>query len=134
MLGFNTHRSDSSAATQSNQVNSAAGTQPAMAMPTELQPVNIQRLLKQNDKFAEASQYAKSITTGSVVAAWHDTGASSAATKSAAAGSSQQEAMLQKKELQDQRKQRLKHLLEQERLALESELQQRGLALMKHRD
>lgn len=105
-----------------------------MAMPTELQPVNIQRLLKQNDKFAEASQYAKSITTGSVVAAWHDTGASSAATKSAAAGSSQQEAMLQKKELQDQRKQRLKHLLEQERLALESELQQRGLALMKHRD
>jgi hypothetical protein len=67
-----------------------------MAMPTELQPVNIQRLLKQNYKFAEASQYAKSITTGSIAADWHDTGASSTAAKSAAAKSSQQEAMLQK--------------------------------------
>lgn len=99
-----------------------------------LQPVGIQRLLKENDRIAEACQYAKSITQGSTVAAWHETGPASAATLAAAAKCAKQEAAMEKQQAQQQRKLKLQQLLEQERLAYEAELHQRGLSLLKCRD
>lgn len=105
----------------------------AMTSPA-LQPVGIQRLLKQNDRIAEACHYAQHITQGSTVAAWHEAGPAPAATLSAAAKCARQEAAMEKQQAQQQRKLRLQQLLEQERLALEAELQQRGLALLKCRD
>lgn len=106
---------------------------PSMTSPS-LQPVNIQRLLRQNDKIADACHYAKSITQGCTVASWHEAGPASAASVSAAAKCAQQEAAMERQQMQQQRKLRLKQLLEQERMALEAELHQRGLALLKCRD
>jgi hypothetical protein len=100
----------------------------------ELQPVNIQRLLKQNDKIAHACTYAKSITQGSIVAGWHENGPSAAAAKTAASKAEQQECTMWNQQILNQRQIRMKQLLQQERLALEAELQQRGLALVKVRD
>lgn len=99
-----------------------------------LQPVNIQRLLKQNNQIAEACEYAKSICTGSIVAGWHESGPSARGAQSAAATLQQQERVLAQQGLLKERQMKLKQLLERERLDLEAELQQQGLALVKHRD
>jgi hypothetical protein len=103
-----------------------------MTLPS-LQPVNIQRLLKENTKIHDSYQYAKSITQGSIVASWHEAGPASSA-QSANAKREQQEAIMQQQQVTQQRKQKLEQLLELERLALEAELKQQGLALLKHRD
>lgn len=104
-----------------------------MASPS-LAPVNIQRLLRQNDKISEACEYAKSIRTGSIVAGWHEAPSANAAAAAAQSQAQRKEAVMERQELQERRKLRLKQLLEQERLALEQELHQRGLALTKVRD
>ena len=96
-----------------------------------LQPVNIQRLLKENNRLEEAAQYAQSINKGSTIAAWHACGP--ALPVGVAAAVQQQEALLAKQELQNARKMRLKQLLERERLAWEAELRDQGLSLNKHR-
>lgn len=103
-----------------------------MAAAPAHQPVNIQRLLKENNRVAEATQYASNVTQGSIVAGWHESGPSAHTMTQDAATGMPQEAVLAKQELQRARKMRLQHLLESERLALETELHQRGLALTKH--
>jgi hypothetical protein len=97
-------------------------------------PANIQRLLKTNDKINEACEYAKSIRTGSIVADWHEAPSAKPATAAAKSVVQHKEAVMERQHLQERRKLRLKQLLERERLALEHELQQRGLALQKVRD
>jgi hypothetical protein len=37
-----------------------------------MEPLNIQRLVRQNKQYAEASQHAQSITRGSIVSGWHE--------------------------------------------------------------
>jgi hypothetical protein len=37
-----------------------------------MEPLNIQRLVRQNKQYADAAQHAQSITKGSIVSAWHE--------------------------------------------------------------
>jgi hypothetical protein len=37
-----------------------------------MEPLNIQRLVRQNKQYADASHHAQSITKGSIVSAWHE--------------------------------------------------------------
>lgn len=102
-----------------------------------LAPVNIQRMLKKNHQISEAQSYAKTIVSGSIVASWHErprNTTSAAVTGKSTQQQQQQEAQLERQQHKQQRQLRLKQLLDSERLALEAELRQRGLALTKHRD
>jgi hypothetical protein len=37
-----------------------------------MEPLNIQRLVKQNNQYAEASRHAASVIKGSIVSGWHE--------------------------------------------------------------
>jgi len=41
-------------------------------MVNKQEPVNIQRLVRENQLRAEAEEYAQSITSGSIVSSWHE--------------------------------------------------------------
>lgn len=125
-----------------------------------LEPVNIQRLVRENQKRSDAESYARSITKGSVVSGWHEKNSRSSgctrigvsdclqalqastspqATQRATASVISegrdiiQEELLGKQALLETRKQRLQALMQQERLEYEAELRSRGLALVKQR-
>lgn len=127
-----------------------------------LEPVNIQRLVRENQRRNDAEVYSKSITKGSVVSGWHEkhdikgggpsrTGvqdclqslqrptspdaakAALASIKSIAGKDMAQEQWMEKEALLQARKQRLQALMQQERLEYEVELRSRGLSLVEHR-
>lgn len=130
---------------------------------SSLEPVNIQRLVRDNKQRADASEYSKFISTGSIVSAWHEkhdrsgvkgclscsptaasaatatlTTSTSSTQQHSTAGSTssciQEEMKLATQSLLQARRQRLEKLFRQERLQHEYELQTLGLALVKQRN
>jgi hypothetical protein len=120
---------------------------------TSQEPVNIQRLVRQNDVYAKAETYARTVTVGNLVAGWHEkdaqaSRASGARTTSSPAttltqkgasisnigsGPLAQEAALEARAAKQQRAARMQELYSREALAFDAELQQRGLSLHKDR-
>lgn len=120
-------------------------------MPSQ-EPVNIQRLVRQNDVYAKAETYARTVTVGNLVAGWHEkdaqasrasgartTGGPATLTQKGASisnigsGPLAQEAALEARLAKQQRAARMQELYSREALAYDAELQQRGLSLHKDR-
>ena len=119
-------------------------------------PVNIQRLVRQNDAYAKAEDHCRTITAGSVVSRWHersfirDTLSSSVtagpgeltrhqksrtatmplpARSGSTCSALQKEAALEKKALLEDRRARLKELYRMEAMEYDKELSSLGLAM-----
>lgn len=107
-------------------------------------PINIQRLIKQNEYFSKAKEYADQITKGSVVSGWHEkqlqntgaTGRSGRTGSPCAAPTHEMQAEISSanQSLSLVRKEKLRRLLQDETLLYEQQLQALGLSLVKHRD
>eukprot|EP00879_Flechtneria_rotunda_P013691 GHRR01014301.1.p1 GENE.GHRR01014301.1~~GHRR01014301.1.p1 ORF type:complete len:123 (+),score=11.07 GHRR01014301.1:271-639(+) len=117
------------------------------------EPVNIQRLVRENKRVAEAEAYAKSITKGSIVSGWHErhdkgpwdscgllqclTSSSvppeGTLSKATVKSDIQHEVLQGNRTVLQMRQARLEELMRQERLQYEAELNAMGLALTKHR-
>lgn len=118
-------------------------------------PLNIQRLVRQNDQHVAATAYANNINQGSAVSAWHEkkfqkANASQLTVKTAdfsfketsvmqrhAATAKEQigmELRMANAAVKLERAARMKDLFERETLAYEAELNAKGLALKKYKD
>lgn len=98
---------------------SAAGQHP--------EPINIQRLVRENARIAQAKVYADSIQKGSTAAAWRQ----QAALETACGARFDRAVQAQEARL-TLRKQKLRQLLAQEQKMFDAELQARRLCLAKH--
>lgn len=118
-------------------------------------PLNIQRLVRENEANASAVAYARTINNGSTISSWHEKkfqrANNSQLTMKTADLTWKETSVMQRhfatdKEqigmelkmandaLKKQRSARLKELYEREKLAYEAELNAKGLALRKFRD
>uniref|UniRef100_A0A061SDY7 Uncharacterized protein n=1 Tax=Tetraselmis sp. GSL018 TaxID=582737 RepID=A0A061SDY7_9CHLO len=109
-------------------------------------PANVRRLVRLNNQYAAAESYAKDVLTGSRVATWHETKFQRSSlpdkvptgqkpvnrnTAPAVQVEMHDELSELRKTMLEERKIRLKQLLESERLQYEEELNALGLAIEK---
>mmetsp|Transcript_17397 Transcript_17397/g.44554 ORF Transcript_17397/g.44554 Transcript_17397/m.44554 type:complete len:117 (+) Transcript_17397:212-562(+) len=110
-------------------------------------PINITRLVKQNEQYSRAEAHAKSLLRGGETAAWHESAFKAAgapvpvptgktaeysATSSRATAEIMGELTAGRTTVMIERKARLKQLLESERMMYEDELNAQGLAIEKY--
>ncbi|GMH41271.1 hypothetical protein BSKO_09181 [Bryopsis sp. KO-2023] len=118
-------------------------------------PQNIQRLVRENDKYADAEAYSSKISTGNQVAQWHQSKFQQAGrgfdcsvgekglrqdasaiqrNPTSAKDMIEQELYVADRAVKVERKARLRELLEREVVQYEMELNDMGLAIAKNRD